>query len=73
MSFVGPSYTLQHRKADVQRAVNLMVAPDEAGGGKSAAYLDSVPGLTTFSAFPVLLLETGAFILYENDGYVLLE
>jgi len=49
--FVGGSYELNARKADVQRAVNLCPVVAEVAGAKSVAYLDSVPGLTTFS-FP---------------------
>jgi hypothetical protein len=48
--FVGPSYQLEDQKADVQRTINMMVTPNEVAGGKSAGYLDSVPGLTLFSA-----------------------
>jgi hypothetical protein len=48
--FVGPSYQLEDQKADTQRLVNMMVTPNEVPGGKSAGYLDSVPGLTLFSA-----------------------
>lgn len=69
MSFVGPSYQLNARKADVQRAVNLFVVQNEAAGGKSVAYLDSIPGLTEFSTDSVV---TGA-ILLENGGYLLTE
>jgi hypothetical protein len=43
--FVGPSYTLATRAADVQRTVNLYPAPIESGSGKSAFMLQSVPGL----------------------------
>lgn len=47
--FVGPSYTLNTRKADVQRTVNMFPVANEVAGGKSAAYLESVPGLVVFS------------------------
>jgi hypothetical protein len=77
MSFVGPSYHLNHRKADVQRAVNLMPVAHEVGGGKSVAYLDSVPGLRTFStagaATGALLTEGGGFLLLESGGKILLD
>jgi hypothetical protein len=46
--FVGPSYTLSTRAADVQRSVNLYPAPIESGSGKSAYMLQSIPGLTVF-------------------------
>jgi hypothetical protein len=48
--FVGPSYALATRAADVQRSVNLYPAPVESGSGKSQFMLQSVPGLQTFCA-----------------------
>lgn len=42
--FVGPSYSLNNRKADIQRAVNLYLSGMEAAA-KSVATLQSVPGL----------------------------
>lgn len=75
--FVGPSYHLNVRKADVQRAVNLMPVANEVPGGKSVAYLDSVPGLVSFSAATdpgaFRLLEDGMLRLLENGGIRLLE
>lgn len=47
--FVGPSYQLNTRKADVQRTVNMFVVRNEVAGGKSQMYLESVPGLNVFS------------------------
>jgi hypothetical protein len=47
--FVGPSYQLNTRKADCQRTVNMFVIKNEAAGGKSQMYLESVAGLTVFS------------------------
>lgn len=75
MRFVGPSYALNHRKADAQRAVNLMPVPNEVLGGKSHAYLDSVPGLRVFSAndLALLLTETDGYMLTEDGGFILLE
>jgi hypothetical protein len=49
IQIVGPSYNLQTRKADCQRSVNLYPAIMEAPGGKAAAILKPVPGLTLFS------------------------
>lgn len=46
--FVGPSYTLAARTADVQRSVGLYPAPVESGSGKSQFMLQAVPGLTVF-------------------------
>lgn len=50
-NFVGPSYQLNTRKADVQRVVNMLPVMNEVPGGKSAAYMKSVPGLEVFSAY----------------------
>lgn len=49
IQIVGPSYNLQTRKADCQRSVNLYPAIMEAPGGKAAAILKPLPGLTLFS------------------------
>jgi hypothetical protein len=46
--FVGPSYTLNTRAADVQRTVGMYPAPVESGSGKAAFMLAAVPGLVTF-------------------------
>jgi hypothetical protein len=50
--FVGPSYHLNTRKADVQRTVNLFPVMNEVAGGKTGSYLQSVPGLVEFSGPP---------------------
>ena len=73
--FVGPSYSLNARKADVQRAVNLEPVVHEVAGGKSIAYLDSTPGLTMFSApnEGFLMLEDGGYLLLESGGRIRLE
>lgn len=76
MSFVGHSYVLQHRKADVQRVINLYPVINEVRGGKSVAYLESVPGLSVFgvvSTTDVLLMESGDFILTEAGAAIELE
>lgn len=49
IQIVGPSYQLETRKADCQRSVNLYPAIMEAPGGKSAAIMKPLPGLTLFS------------------------
>jgi hypothetical protein len=67
MSFVGPSYNLNNREADVQRAINLLPVVHEVPGGKRFTYLDSVPGLTAFSVV------AGDAILLEDEGYLALE
>lgn len=75
--FVGPSYTLNTREADVQRAVNLFPVFNEAPGGKSVAYLDQIPGLQVFSAPAVelsyLLLHQGGYVLLNDGGGLLLQ
>ena len=42
--FVGPSYSLDFRKSDVQRSINLFVSVSESGTSKSPAVLQSIPG-----------------------------
>jgi hypothetical protein len=74
-NFVGPSYHLQNREVDVQRSINLMPVVNEVAGGKSFAYLESVPGLRLFApryGF-ALLLEDGEYLLLENGVSLLLE
>lgn len=77
IKFVGGSYLLNARKADVQRAVNLLPVVNEVAGGKSIAYLDSVAGLTPFSTDTTvsgfLLMENGFHLLLESGGKILLE
>lgn len=48
--FIGPSYALDFRKADVQRSVNLHLSLIESGTGKAPAVLQSIPGLTAFAS-----------------------
>ena len=75
--FVGPSYDLQHRKADVQSSKNLYPVVAELPGGKAVVYLDQVPGLTAFSTdvsdIDCLLMETGDFLLQEDTGKIVLD
>lgn len=47
--FIGGSYTLGVRKADVQRSVNCYPVATENPGGAVAEYLQSIPGLDVFS------------------------
>lgn len=47
--FIGPSYSLNTAKADIQRSVNLFPVTNEVAGGKTEAYLQSIPGLDAFS------------------------
>ena len=76
-AFVGGSYELNIRKADVQRAVNLRPVMNEVPGGKSVSYLDSSEGLSVFSQAAVssdyLLLEDGYYLLLEDGGRLILE
>lgn len=48
LPFVGPSYELALRKADVQRAVNMYLVAAETPA-KAAFYMDSVPGRRLFA------------------------
>jgi hypothetical protein len=48
--FVGQSYNLSSRKADVQRSINWYPISIESGSGKSPAMLKRAQGLKTFSA-----------------------
>lgn len=54
ISFIGPSYELTTRKADVQRVVNMYPMLIASGTGKSPALLQSIPGLTLFSALTTI-------------------
>lgn len=54
--FIGPSYALATRKADVQRSVNLYPVANEVAGGKTARYLQQIPGLDVFSTDDLALL-----------------
>jgi hypothetical protein len=51
--FVGGSYTLDVRKADVQRTVNLFPVASENAGSAAPTYLQSIPGLDVFSDVPL--------------------
>ncbi len=77
MKFVGGSYHLNTRKADVQSTKNMFVVKTEAPGGKSVAYLDSIPGLRVFSGSlggtGFILLQSGGRILLESGGRIKLE
>lgn len=47
--FVNGSYSLDFRKADVQRSINLYPAIVESGSGKAPAVLQSIPGYALFA------------------------
>lgn len=49
MDFVGGSYNLTNRNASLQRSVNLIPKPIEAGNEKSAWAFFDAPGLTLFA------------------------
>jgi hypothetical protein len=49
-TFVGGSYALDSRTADVQRAVNCYPAPIESMTGKAGFMLKSIPGLVRFAS-----------------------
>ncbi len=46
---LGPSYSLNTRRAAVQRSVNYMLRPIEPGNERGGFYLQQVPGLVRFS------------------------
>lgn len=48
--FVGPSYQLENRRADVQRAVNMYPVRVESGTGKSQFFLRSLHGYDEFAS-----------------------
>lgn len=48
--FVGPSYTLNARTADIQRSVGMFPAPVESGSGKAQFMLQSIPGLVSLNS-----------------------
>lgn len=50
VAFVGPSYQLETRSADVQRSINLRPVPVESGSGSSAFMLKENPGMSVFCA-----------------------
>jgi hypothetical protein len=66
--FIGGSYELKRKKADVQRSVNLMPTPIESGSGKSGQFLQSIPGLTEFSGLYVAPPLPGGYIS-SGSGY----
>ena len=73
--FVGGSYGLNVRRADVQRVVNMCPVSNEVPGGKAVAYLESIPGLVQFSASAsssFLLWETGGYLLNQNGTRIVL-
>ena len=69
--FVGPSYDVKVRKADVQRSINLMPTPVESGA--AGVFLKGVPGLKVFGVTESYLLqESGERINLEAGGSLLL-
>lgn len=50
--FVGGSYELKRKKADVQRTINMCPTPIESGTGKAKIFLQSIPGLRQFGETP---------------------
>jgi hypothetical protein len=47
--FIGPSYSLNTPKADIQRSINCYPVANEVPGGKTGEYLQQVAGLDLFS------------------------
>lgn len=62
--FIGPSYSLNTRKADVQRSVNCYPVANEVAGGKTGEYMQSVAGLDLFS--PVYVPAPPSGLLYVS-------
>ncbi len=50
--FVGSSYELMRKVADVQRSVNLCPTPVESGAAR--LFLEAIPGLRIFGAAPAV-------------------
>lgn len=50
--FVGPSYNLRSRKADVQRSINLIPLPIEPGNTKAGWVFKDAPGLIVKYSLP---------------------
>lgn len=80
VAFIGSSYTLENRAADVQRSVNWYLAPIESGTGKSQFMLKQVPGLVTYASTSGVGRAGGAkevlgraFVVVSNTLYEILE
>lgn len=77
---IGPSYNLRNKRASLQRTVNLIPVPIEAGNERSAWVFRDVPGLETFDLTPpepeleaFVLMEDGAYVLMEDGSRILME
>lgn len=70
--FVGPSYNLANRKADVQRTVNMYPQKVESGSGKAQFILRSVPGLTERSNSTTLTSVQGAIAYGDTKLYAVI-
>jgi hypothetical protein len=73
LSFVGPSYQLSNRKADIQRSVNLFLMGMETPG-KAPFILESIPGLSVFATLGaeirgVIELNGRAFAVAGSNCY----
>lgn len=67
-SFIGPSYRLDDRKADVQRSINLMPTQIESGSGKTDVFLEPIPGLRIFSVYGVAASYFSSYYdVYEDE------
>ncbi len=72
--FVGPTYNLQSRPADVQRTVNMVPKLIEPGTERERWAFSDVPGLSVFgNAFGFILMETSGYVLNEVNGHIQLE
>ncbi len=71
---IGPSYSLQTRRASVQRSVNLMLRAIEPGNERAGFYLQQVPGLTRFATLGAeirgaVYIGTRLFVVAGNTLY----
>jgi hypothetical protein len=80
VAFIGSSYSLENRPADLQRSINLYLSPIESGTGKSAAFLRDAPGLASYAATSGVGRAGGAkevlgraFVVVSNTLYEVLE
>lgn len=85
VAFVGPSYSLETRSADVQRTINMRPVPVESGSGRSQFMLQSNPGLDVLCSIGggegrgavsvrgrmFYAIGTGLYEVYTNGTYVL--
>lgn len=57
--FVGPSYWLASRPSGVQRTINLIPVPQEAGNERTGWVFKDSPGLVSFNEPEIVVELTG--------------